>query len=158
LRQLEKKKKVDMKISWGTGIVIALIIFMGLVITMGIYLMNQDVQLVSDDYYDKEIAYQQHIDDVARTTELSSDEIILFDGSLITVKLPAELLAKNISGEIYFYRPSDSKLDIKFPFTPDENNQQIIPLERIQKGFWRVQFSWQADDKNYYSEKAIVIN
>ncbi len=147
-----------MKISWGTGIVIALIIFMGLVITTGIYLMNQDVQLVSDDYYDKEIAYQQHIDDVARTVELSSEEIILFDGKVVTIKLPELSSGNDIKGEIYFYRPSDSKLDMRLPFTPDENKQQIIPLERIQKGFWRVQFSWQADDKNYYSEKAIVIN
>lgn len=147
-----------MKFNWGTGIVIAFILFVGLVISTGVYLMNQDVQLVSDDYYDKEIAYQQHIDNVARTVELSSEETILFDGSLITVKLPPEISAKNISGEIYFYRPSDSKLDIRLPFSPDANKQQIIPLVKLQKGFWRVQFSWKADDKNYYSEKAIVVN
>ena len=147
-----------MKFNWGTGIFIAFVLFMGIVITTGVYLMNQDVDLVSDDYYDKEIAYQQHIDDVARTTELSSDEIILFDGNFITIKLPTEISVKNISGEIYLYRPSDSKLDIRLPFLPDENRLQVIPVKNIQKGFWRVQFSWQADDKNYYSEKAIVIN
>jgi len=146
-----------MKISWGTGIVIAFIIFIGLIVTTGVYLMNQDVQLVSDDYYDKEIAYQQHIDDVARTTELSSDDIILFDGSLIKLKLPGEISGKNIAGEIYFYRPSDSKLDIKIPFYPDENNQQIIPVENIQKGYWRVQFSWTTDVNGYFSEKSIII-
>ncbi len=147
-----------MKFNWGTGIVIAFILFMGLVITTGVYLMNQDVQLVSDDYYDKEIAYQQHIDNVARTVELSSEELILFDESLITVKLPLDILSKNVTGEVYLYRPSDSKLDIRLPFSPDENRQQVIPVENLQKGFWRIQFSWQADNKNYYSEKAIVIN
>ena len=147
-----------MKMNWGTGIVIAFILFIGIVVTTGVYLMNQDVDLVSDDYYDKEIAYQQHIDNVARTAELSSEELILFDGSFITLKLPLNILTKNVTGEIYLYRPSDSKLDIKLPFSPDDNGIQIIPIEKLQKGFWRVQFSWQSDNKNYYSEKAIVIN
>ena len=147
-----------MKMNWGTGIVIAFILFIGIVVTTGVYLMNQDVDLVSDDYYDKEIAYQQHIDNVARTTELSSEELILFDNSFITVKLPLDILSNNVTGEIYLYRPSDSKLDIRLPFSPDENRQQVIPVENLQKGFWRVQFSWQSDNKSYYSEKEVVIN
>jgi len=146
------------KFSWGTGVVIAFIIFMGITVTTGIYLMNQDVQLVTDDYYDKEIAYQQHIDNVARTTELSSQEIILFDGRFVIIKMPVEFSGKNISGNIYFYRPSDSKLDIRLLFSPDDKNQQIIPVERLQKGFWRLKLSWTMEGKEYFSERPININ
>ena len=44
---------MKMKISWGTGIVIGIIVFVVISITMTIIFMTQDVSLVSDNYYEK---------------------------------------------------------------------------------------------------------
>ena len=53
---------MKLQISWGTGIVIAFAIFMAVTVSTAVYMMNQDVNLVADDYYDQEIKYQQQID------------------------------------------------------------------------------------------------
>jgi len=145
------------KINWGTGIVIAFVIFMVGTLSTAVYLMNQDVNLVADDYYDQEINYQQHIDRMERTSQLEEKQIIYFDGSTVKIIIPKVLVKKELSGEIYFYRPSDSNSDIKITFIPDTSGIQVIPVERLEKGYWRIKVSWLSNGKEYFSEDRILI-
>jgi hypothetical protein len=145
------------KISWGTGIVIGIVIFIVLSITMTIIFMTQDVSLVLDNYYEKSLSYQDEIDKQSRTKSLDEQVIINFNGELISISFPSEYLTKEVSGEIFFYRPSNPELDFKLPLQLTEGNQ-IIPVSRIEKGFWRVKLNWMMEGNGYYSERAITIN
>ena len=144
------------KISWGTGIIIGIIAFVVIIVTMTIIFMTQDVSLVSDNYYEKSLVYQDEIDKQSRTKSLSEQVKISFDGEVISISFPPEYLAKEISGEIFFYRPSDPKLDFKLPLQLTEGNQ-FIPVSRIDKGFWRVKLNWIMDGNVYYNERAITV-
>ena len=148
---------MKIKINWGTGIVIAFVIFMGGTISTAVFLMNKDVNLVADDYYDQEINYQQHIDRMARTSQLEEKQIISFDGSNVKINIPKVLVSKGLSGEIYFYRPSDSNSDIKIPLVPDSSGVHVIPVERLEKGYWKIKVSWLSNGKDYFSEDRILI-
>ncbi len=75
---------------------------------MTVIFMTQDVSLVSDNYYEKSLEYQDEIDKQSRTKSLDEQVKINFNGEVITVLFPSDYLEKKISGEIYFYRPSDS--------------------------------------------------
>jgi hypothetical protein len=147
-----------MKISWGTGIAIGIIIFVVISITMTIIFMTQDVSLVSDNYYEKSLSYQDEIDKQSRTKSLDEQVKINFSGEAINILFPSTYLDKNISGEIYFYRPSNPALDYKLPLHLGEDGSQIIPTQRLQKGFWRLKLNWMMDGNGYYSEKSITIN
>lgn len=146
------------KFSWGTGIVIAFVIFMGGIITIAVYLMNQDVNLVADDYYDQEIKYQQQIDRIKRTKKLDTINIITFNGTTVNVTIPKSLLKSNLTGEIYFYRPSDENIDIKIPLHTDSLGVQVIPVSGLEKGSWTVKVNWLTGEKEYFVEKRIFIN
>ena len=148
---------MKIKINWGTGIVIAFVIFMGGTISTAVFLMNKDVNLVADDYYDQEINYQQHIDRMERTSQLEEKQIIFFDGSTVKITIPKVLVSKRLSGEIYFYRPSDSNSDIKIPLVPDSLGVHIIPVKSLEKGYWRIKVSWLSNGKDYFSEDRILI-
>ncbi len=144
--------------NWGTGIVIAFVIFMGGIITIAVYLMNQDVNLVADDYYDQEIKYQQQIDRIKRTKKLDTKNIITFNGTTVNVTIPKSLLKSNLTGEIYFYRPSDENIDIKIPLHTDSLGVQVIPVSGLEKGSWTVKVNWLTGKKEYFVEKHIFIN
>ncbi len=144
------------KISWGTGIVIAIIIFVVLVLVQTIYLMNQKVDLVEEDYYKKGIEYQKDIDVQKKTSELSEQVRFDFNGQYLIVNFPENLSDNKISGEILFYRPSDSGLDIKLPLQTD-SLRQIIPVSNLKKGFWRVKLRWQYEGQDYYDESSFII-
>ena len=146
------------KISWGTGIVIGIIVFVVISITMTVIFMTQDVSLVSDNYYEKSLSYQEEIDKQSRTNSLDDQVKINFNGEIINILFPVEYLNSNISGEIYFYRPSDSKLDFKMPLDLNEEGNQMILVKDFEKGFWRVKLNWTMNGNGYYNEKAITIN
>jgi hypothetical protein len=151
-------KHMNLKISWGTGIVIVFVIFMSATISTAIYLMSQDVNLVADDYYDQEIKYQQQIDRIKRTKKLDEKNIITFNGSTINVKIPKSLISKDLTGEIYFYRPSDEKSDIKIPLYTDSLGLQVIPVSSLGKGLWAVKVNWLAGEMEYFVEERIFIH
>lgn len=144
------------KISWGTGIVIAIIIFVVLVLVQTIYLMNQKVDLVEEDYYKKGIEYQKDIDVQKKTSELSEQVRFDFNGQFLIISFPENLSDNKISGEILFYRPSDSGLDIKLPLQTDSLSQ-IIPVSNLKKGFWRLKLRWQYDGQDYYDESSFSV-
>lgn len=149
---------MNLKISWGTGIVIVIAIFMIITISTVVYLMNQDVYLVADDYYDKEIKYQQQIDRMERVKKLDAKNIIALNGSIVNVNLPKSVLKNDLTGEIYFYRPSDEKNDIKIPLSIDSLGLQVIPVNSLAKGLWTVKINWMTGDKEYYTEKRIRLD
>ena len=148
---------MKMKISWGTGIVIGIVVFVVISITMTIIFMTQDVSLVSDNYYEKSLVYQDEIDNQNRTKSLDEQVKINFNGEVINILFPSTYLDKNISGEIYFYRPSNSKLDFKLPLELIEEGNQLILVKNFEKGFWRMKLNWTMDGNGYYNERAITI-
>lgn len=146
-----------MKISWGTGIVIAIVIFMAITVATVIFMMNQDVDLVSEDYYEKGIKYQQQIDKESRSQNLKENVKMDWTGNMFEISFPEEYDNQSITGEILFYRPSDSKKDFKLPLSLTNRNQ-VIPVSELQKGLWRVQLNWRLNNKdNYYSETSFIL-
>ena len=145
------------RINWGTGIVIGIVIFIVLSVTMTIIFMTQDVSLVSDNYYEKSLVYQDEIDKQSRTKSLNEEVKINFNDEMISILFPSDYVLKNMTGEIYFYRPSDQKMDFKIPLQLSETGTQIIPTQNIEKGYWRIKLNWEMDGNGYYNEKAIII-
>lgn len=124
---------------------------------MTVIFMTQDVSLVSDNYYEKSLSYQDEIDKQNRTISLDDRVMITYSGAEINISFPSEYLNKNISGEIYFYRPSNSHLDFKLPLDLNEEGNQLVSIAKLEKGFWRLKLNWEMDGNGYYSERAITI-
>ena len=145
------------KINWGTGILIRIIIFIVISITMTVIFMNQDVNLVTAKYYENSLKYQDEIDKQSRTNALDEEVKINFNGQELSIFFPKDYKEENINGEIYFYRPSNPKLDFKLPLLLSEAGIQIIPTQRLEKGFWRLKLNWMMGGNGYYNEKAITV-
>ena len=113
------------------------------------------VDLVEDNYYDKEIAYQEHIDKVKRTKALTSPMVWKRDKEDLVLQFPKELNA--VKGTVKLYRPSDSGRDVVVPIRMDQNNRQFIALNNLERGLWRMQVNWQADSVAFYNEDILFI-
>jgi hypothetical protein len=146
------------KFNWGTGILITIIIFMVITIGTVVFLMNQDVDLVASDYYDKGIQHQQQIDRVNRTNVMDEKVLINLENSFIRLVFPKEFVQKSLNGTILFYRPSDSKKDFALSLSIDTSAQQIISTQNLDKGYWKIKLNWMQDSVEYYKESSFVIN
>ena len=123
---------------------------------MTVIFMTQDVSLVSNNYYEKSLSYQDEIDKQSRTKSLDEQVKINFNGEIIIISVPSDYISKDISGEIFFYRPSNPKLDFALPLQLVAGSQKI-PVERLEKGFWRIKLNWIMDGNRYYNERVITI-
>lgn len=146
------------KFNWGTGILITIIIFMVITISTVIFLMNQRVDLVASDYYDKGIHHQEQIDRMNRTNKMGNEVSITPENGFIRLVLPKYFAQKSLNGTIQFYRPSDSKKDFAVAVAIDTSAQQLISTQNMVKGYWKVKLNFTQDEVEYYKESSFVIN
>jgi hypothetical protein len=147
---------MKLKFNWGTGIVISMIIFMLVTTGMMILFINQKVDLVTDNYYDKELKFQQQIDKVNNTNNLKEKIELKYDGKRVIVKFPESYIPGKPSGELLFYRPSDNKKDFKIPLSIDSAGVQVVPFSSLDKGYWKVQLHWSMKSAEYFNELSFL--
>jgi len=146
-----------MKINWGTGITITIVVFMLISFWLIYFSFNQEVNLVRDDYYEAEVKHDEQTETINRTNNLTNPLKISVDASSVLIKFPVDAENTKISGEIMFYRPSDRNLDFTVNIDPDTSNQQIVNTEKLLKGMWKVNVYWNIDSVKYYNEQIIMV-
>ena len=146
--------------SWWPRLVIAgFILFIAYIGNFVRMAMSTDVDLVSKDYYKQEIAYQQHINTVANTKENKAEiQITLAEAAgQLVVAFPEFYEGQKVAGKINFFRPSDARLDFELALNLNEARQQFIPVEKLERGLWKVRVNSEVNGKNYFSEQIITL-
>ena len=143
--------------SWGVKIAVLYTGFIGLVVFMVMMSMRQKIDLVSEDYYTKELAYQSKIDEMKNAEALTATISHTFTNTDLELQFQPEFKSKKLTGQILFFRPSDSSKDFETPVAINEDGQQKIGLNKLTKGMYKMQISWKVDNTPYYSEETIVI-
>lgn len=147
-----------MKWNWGTGLVVAMALFIGFILYMVITMSTDkkfSFDLVTEEYYAKEMVYQKEIDAETNTNNLDEkiDFEILDNG--LKLKFPTTFEASKIKGNVFLYRPSNEKLDFNLPLVL-ENSNVIIPGDNLIDGRWNIIIDWQYDGKPYMFKKAFT--
>lgn len=119
--------------------------------------MKTPVDLVSNDYYKDELAYQQVIDAVKRTNSLSAGVVLREEGGTISLQLPPEMRNAAVAGTISFYCPSDMARDRRVALATDAAAHQDIDLGGIAPGRYSVRVRWTSGGVLYFNEQAINI-
>ena len=147
-----------MKLNWGFGILVSYLIFAGTMVLFAVKASQQSNDLVTDEYYEDAVNYQQKID----ASKNALDGTSLIDVRFINESKTLELLANdslnNYIGMIYFYKPDDSKKDFNLDFKINNGTQSLYSLNSIPSGIWKMNISWTIGQKKYYLEKRITVN
>ena len=117
------------KFSWGHGVIVALGLFMSFILFMIFVYSNgmKNSELISDSYYEDELAYQEIIDAKNNADLLTEKPVYQQNASGIIVTIPQNIKPEN--SKVYFelFRTDDSNLDVKKDITLDARNQFKIP-------------------------------
>lgn len=146
-----------MKISWGVGISITIIVFMLISIGFIYFAFNQEVNLVRDNYYEAEVQFDGKMESIKRTESLSEKLKINLLPENIEIKFPIIFSHDKITGNISLYRPSNRDMDIAIDIQPDSLNNQIINTSNMIRGMWKIQVEWNVDTISYYNEKILMV-
>ena len=145
-----------MKLSWGTGIAITLAAFMSFILFLVFQTTQVNHDLDAADYYKQEINYQQKIEAKANFDALNQPLQVQQDESSLTVHFPKTAEEGARSGELHFFRPDNSRLDVLVDLEPTAGSQQI-DKDQLLPGKYRLRLSWQQDQRDYFTEQTLFI-
>jgi nitrogen fixation protein FixH len=147
-----------MTFNFGHKLLLAFILFGILMFYMVYQSLHTNFELVSKDYYQDELAYQQVIDATKNANDLGSKTVVYQKGPVVYLQLPAEMANQSVSGNAYFYCPADAKKDrtIALALNPD-GLQEILIGKEITNGNYQVRVTWTANEKKYYQDNYLQV-
>jgi hypothetical protein len=144
---------------WPIGIIAVCSVFVAGTAGLIVMACSQKVELVSPDYYEKELKFQGQIDRAERTRRDASQATVAFDvgRQCITVSLPPGQAASEVAGTIELYRPAAAGMDHAVKLAPDASGVQRLDARAMAPGLWRVRVNWTANQQGYYLEQKVVV-
>jgi hypothetical protein len=144
---------------WPIGIAIIYAFFILFLVGFVIFSQLQQVDLVSDNYYDQEIKYQQQLNRIDRAQSLSKPVYWIYDNKMkaVIVNFPPEINPNHVRGNLLFFRPSDANQDNLVPLNLSDNGTQKISTKNLMPGLWKIKVSWQVHNHEYYNEGVLVL-
>lgn len=139
--------------NWGKGIVIGMVLFMSFIIVLVVNLMMHRVDLESEDYYKREINYEEEITAVKNSEALPEKVQLMQQEEYVVVQLPGKTELNSI--EVRFLRPDDQKMDKTFKV--EGTKSYLIPKNELSKGKYNIEISYTADSKVCLQKEEIYI-
>ncbi len=139
------------KINWGVGIVIAFVAFIGFILVLVIRMSTEDRfshDLVVEEYYKQELGFQDEIDAQKNANDMNQHIKLQETNKGLEIIFPPKLKTKDISGNVYMYRPSSKVLDFEIPLQLEEN-KMLISKDKLLKGKWKFSMKWKIDGENF---------
>lgn len=143
--------------SWGIKITVLYLGFVGIILTLVITCFGHKTELESKDYYVKEIKFQDQINATENSERLNNPITYKVMDRAIQIVLPKEVISDDLTGTVFFLRPSDASKDKSIPLMTDEEGVQMIDPGFI-KGVYKMQISFTSLGKSYYKEAVINFN
>lgn len=143
--------------SWGKSIVLAFIIFIGLVSWALIKSFGVQIDLVTPNYYEEELKYEDRITEIKAGQEFADEISFKAKEDGLHIQFPKQWEQVSIEGKIKMYRPNDAKKDFEIPIAFNQERMQIIPGSKLLNGAWTVKLSWTEAGRKFYLEKNVFL-
>ena len=145
-----------MKLHWGHYIAIFFTCFVVFMLALVYKTFDINTELVAEDYYNREIAYQGKINKQTNTLNYDANVEVVQSNDTVLFLFPVKFEDSLIKGTINIYRPSDIKKDLTIPISV-KNKKQFIFKNQLSKGRYIIYVDWQADTLLFSMEITIDI-
>ncbi len=143
---------------WPASIIGFFIVAVIFIVTYTAWAMRQREDLVSEDYYEREVRFQSHLDSMNRSQALATQTVVTFEPAqqAIVITVPAAQ-SLGATGSIHLYRPSDARLDHDLPLTLNAEGIQRLDSKKLSEGLWKVRVQWSANGQEYFLDQPVVV-
>jgi hypothetical protein len=145
-----------MKFNWGFGVFALYGAFVILILFLVFKSISTKVDLVTEDYYQQELNYQDKIDQKRNAARLKQGLKHEVSGSTIFLAFPPD--HPSAEGTVIVYRPSNKAYDKKFDIKLDENGKMAITMKKSPIGLYKLKVDWSYNNTFYYVEEDIYLS
>lgn len=146
-----------MKMNWGKGIVVAFALFITFILYFVFKVQSDadyDYEMVTEDYYRKEVGYQAQLDKSQNAYDLKNKLTVATKAEGLQISFPADFDYTKIEGKVSLYRPSSQKLDFEIPISLSSSNL-LIPKTNLAGGRWDITIDWNYNGKGYLNKEKV---
>jgi hypothetical protein len=144
-----------MKFNWGTGAFMLFGSFALFMTGLAIFASMQSNELVTDDYYEKELEFEDVQKKQERTSLLLDKTEFKIEADHFVINFPKEVKGE-IFGNVVFFKPSSQKDDKSIDFKTTSSNYELA-IGDYSTGMYKIKINWEANGVEYYNEGEIVI-
>ncbi|MFT6000703.1 MAG: hypothetical protein ACI81P_003166 [Neolewinella sp.] len=145
-----------MKFNWGHGIAVFYSFFVLTLIVVVVKSRTFDNSLVTEEYYARDINYQQEYDRRQNSEDLAQSVRLEKVADNYRIIFP-DALAPSTKGTLLFYRPSSKLHDRLVKIVVDEAGGMNLSLTGLEPGFYRAILEWSAEGKDYWDEFTLTV-
>lgn len=144
--------------NWGHGVIIALASFMIFILSMMFLFPNgqKNSEMVTDNYYEEELKYQDVIDAKKRADELKEKPVYSQNTSGIKITFPKDYNNSNTKVKFVLNRSDDQNLDVHKTVQLDANQSFLIPAQVLKLGNYTLRLSWTKDKTDYRMDYDVI--
>ncbi len=146
-----------MRANWGTGIVIAFALFITFILYFVFKVQGDsryDHEMVTEEYYKKEMGYQEQLDKQQNAQDLPQKVIVDVKSEGLVIRFPESFDYTKINGKVSLYRPSNQKLDFDMPISLSSSNL-LIPKTKLVGGRWDIIIDWNYEGKDFLNNEKV---
>jgi len=142
-----------MKLNWGHYIAIALACFMIFILTLLFTAGDSGHAMVTEDYYEKELTFQNEIDAENRANALTQKPELRMQANGFVLTFPEDL--KDATGEVYLMRNNNETQDVTLPIKLNAKNEMLISSAKLVEGEYEYSLKFNSNKKEYLVKKSI---
>jgi len=141
--------------NWGKSIILAFILFAAFIAVLVTVCVRQDVSLVTKNYYQEELKYQDQIERIANTAQLTSKPVISLSAQH-GLTLSFDQLPNIETGELKLFCPANADADKTFTLKATPETTQVFG-SNLPQGMYRARMTWRMQGREFYLEQIIHI-
>lgn len=143
---------------WPIAIATFFALAISFLIAFIVFAVRQREDLVSPDYYEREIRYQSQLDSINRSRSMAANPVVTFEPGqqVIVITLPIGQ-TRGATGNIQLYRPSDARLDRVVPLALDPAGRQRLDARQLRDGLWKIRVQWSAAGQAYFVDQPVIV-
>ncbi len=126
-----------------------MLLMMGVLVFLSV---RQDISLVSKQYYEQELIYQQKIDASTNANAYAGAFQVRLQAEQLLLSIPQMLAQHMEAGQAWFYCPANESMDRKITLHASESGQYIFNRSQFPGKGYLLKLSFTASGKSYYKE------
>jgi hypothetical protein len=134
--------------NWGVGIAIVYILFVVGMLTLVFKSRSQKIDLVTENYYQQELAYQEEIDAKQRVEDSGCMPVIQKVSNQYKIQIPGSK-GNPIQGSLLAYCPSNKKADRLISLKPTYDGQWLLDLDSLSPSQYILKMHWSKGGEIY---------
>lgn len=142
--------------NWGYKILFVYLFFIAGILVLVYKSSSEKVDLVTKNYYQQELKYEQKIDEAERAQSLSSPLQYEVNSNKVLITFPEEMKGKTITAHTLLYYAADETRDSVYNLETNTGKLTMV-LPVTDKGMYELKMDWKVDTIKYYSEHKVLI-